>query len=39
MGLIDGPQAPVRVVVGAGAGTEWPHWERRKHVLSVPAGK
>lgn len=23
--VIDGPQAPVRVVVGAGAGTEWTH--------------
>lgn len=23
--VIDGPQAPVRVVIGAGAGTEWTH--------------
>lgn len=29
MGLIDGPQAPVRVIVGAGAGTERPHCGRK----------
>lgn len=23
--VIDGPQAPVRVVIGAGAGAEWAH--------------
>lgn len=28
VGLIDGPQAPVRVVVGTGAGTEGPHCGR-----------
>lgn len=39
MGLVDCPHAPVRVVVGAGAGTEGPHCQgNREHALSVPAG-
>lgn len=40
VGLIDGPQAPVRVVVGAGAGTEWPQRpERRGLPVVVVMGK
>lgn len=30
MSLVDGPHAPVRVIVGAGAGTERPHWQGRE---------
>lgn len=30
VGLIDGPQAPVCVIVGAGAGTEGPHCGRKQ---------
>lgn len=40
VGLVDCPHAPVRVVVGAGAGTEGPHCQgKREHALSVPAGR
>lgn len=34
MGLVDGPHAPVRVVVGTGAGTEGPHCQGRVRALS-----
>lgn len=30
MGLVDGPQAPVRVIVGAGAGAEGSHCGGKK---------
>lgn len=37
VGLVDGSQAPVGVVVGAGACTEWTHWtKQRKFTWSMP---
>lgn len=37
MCLVDGSQAPVGVVVGARARTEWTHWTRMENVVSTNA--
>lgn len=34
VGFVDGPHAPVRVVVGAGAGAERPHCQGKARALS-----
>lgn len=36
VGLVDGPQAPVGVVVGAGARTESTHWTTRWFIVVSP---